>query len=104
MSRATTHTTKIKPKSLTRVYFSVYFSYLYVGLLEACVVGRTRSSMKTSLMRLLTAVAPILEVDRDHRTTPDVVKISKASNISRLACGERVEEDRQCLCLVRWLT
>lgn len=26
-------------------------------------------------------MAPMFEVDRDHRTTPEVVKISKASNI-----------------------
>ena len=77
-------TTKIRPKSLTKVYFNVYLSYLYVGLLEACGVGRTLSSIKTSLMRLLTAVAPIFELDLDQRTTPEVVKISKASSILRL--------------------
>ena len=52
-----------------------------MGLLEACADGRTFSSMNTSLIRLLTAVAPTLEVDLDQRTTPEVVNISKASNI-----------------------
>ena len=38
--------------------------------------------MKTSLMRLFTAVAPMPEVDLDQRTTPEVVKISNASNMA----------------------
>jgi hypothetical protein len=75
------HTTNIRPRSLTSVYFSVYLSYLYVGLLEAFTAGRTFSSIKTSLMRLLTAAAPMDEELRDQSTTPEVVNISKASSI-----------------------
>lgn len=75
-------TTKIRPRSLTSVYFRVYLSYLYVGLLKALTVGRTFSSIKTSLMRLFTAVAPIEEVLRDQSTTPEVVKTSNASSMA----------------------
>ena len=45
------------------------------------MAGRTFSSMKTSLMRLLTTVALTSILDLDHSTIPEVVTISKASNI-----------------------
>lgn len=38
-------------------------------------------------MRLFTAVAPIEEVVRDQRTTPDVVNTSNASNMAGLSGG-----------------
>ena len=43
------------------------------------------SSMKTSLMRPSIKVAPTGTYDLDHNTTPEVVIISKASNMAR--CG-----------------
>jgi hypothetical protein len=43
--------------------------------------GTTFSSIKTSLIRLLMTCAPTGAYDLDQRTTPEVVKISKASNI-----------------------
>lgn len=94
-ARCSLLTTNIRPRSFTRVYFRVYLSYLYVGLLEVLTVGRTFSSIKTSLIRLLTAVAPIDEVVRDQRTTPDVVKTSKASNMTRLSGADYVQVRQQ---------
>jgi hypothetical protein len=38
--------------------------------------------MKTSLIRLLTTLGPTAAFDLDQRTTPEVVTISKQSNIA----------------------
>lgn len=80
-------TTNISPRSFTSVHFSVYFSYLKDGFgadnpsPASVVAGRTFSSMKTSLIRLFTTFAPTGAFDLDQRTTPEVVRISKQSNI-----------------------
>ncbi len=47
----------------------------------ALAPGVWRSSMKTSLIRLLIMFAPIGTYALDQRTTPEVVSISKASNM-----------------------
>lgn len=69
----------MRPKSFALLHFNVYFSFLKA--VEAPSVSTTFSSMKTSLIRLLMICEPTGAYDRDHRTTPDVVIISKASNI-----------------------
>ena len=43
--------------------------------------GRTFSSMKTSLMRLLITLVLTEANDLDHKTTPEVVRISKLSSM-----------------------
>jgi hypothetical protein len=43
--------------------------------------GKVRSSMKTFVMRLLMMEGLVGVYDLDHSTTPDVVIISKESNI-----------------------
>ena len=82
------HTTNISPNSLTRVYFNVYLSTLYAGCRPspAAAIGRAFSSMKTSLIRLLTTFEPIGILCLDQTTTPDVVIISKQSNILAPKC------------------
>lgn len=85
MRHATTTklTTKIRLNSLTLFHFRVYFSFLNTGkapFVEA-LCGTTFSSIKTSLIRLLITCDPTGAYDFDHSTTPEVVKISKASNI-----------------------
>lgn len=80
-------TTKIKLSSFTVVHFKVCCSYLYEGLLAAEISsampapGSVRSSMKTLVMRLLMIEGLVGAYDFDHRTTPDVVRISKESSI-----------------------
>lgn len=43
--------------------------------------GKVRSSMKTFVMRLLMMEGLMGVYDLDHNTTPEVVRISKVSNI-----------------------
>ncbi len=80
-------TTKMSPKSLTLAHFNVYWSRLYEGFCVADVSsatlapGRTFSSMKTSLMKPLIMLLLTGAYDFDHRTTPEVVSISKPSSI-----------------------
>lgn len=81
-------TTKIKPRSLAVLHRSVYFSLRYGGLRAAlassvvleAAAGR-RSSMKTSLIRLLITFDETGAYCLRQRTMPDVVRISKASSI-----------------------
>jgi len=83
-------TTNIKPRSFAVVHLSVYPSFLYVGLCEAEVSstaiapGDIRSSMKTSLMRLLITFAPTGTYVLDQRTTPEVDNISNVSNMAMM--------------------
>lgn len=44
-----------------------------------------RCSIKTSLIRLLIMLAPTSAYDLDQSTTPDVVTISKVSNMFKVA-------------------
>lgn len=78
------HTTNIKLNSLLRRHLRVYFSFLKTGDTPAAFCGTTFSSIKTSLIRLLTICAPTGAYDLDHRTTPEVVRISKASNMMKI--------------------
>lgn len=48
-----------------------------------------RSSIKTSRIKLLIIFAPTGTYVRDHRTTPEVVTISKVSNMA-LVCAHSV--------------
>lgn len=81
-------TTKIKPRSLAVLHRSVYFSLRYGGLRAAlassvvleAAAGR-RSSMKTSLIRLLITFGLTGAYDLLHSTTPEVVRISKVSSM-----------------------
>ena len=80
------HTTKIIPRSFTKVHFRVCWSALYGGLLEAdwppfAPTVAVFSSMKTSEMKLFIIDGLMGAYDRDQRTTPDVVRISKVSSM-----------------------
>ena len=87
LNKKTVHTTNIKPRSFTVVHFKVYRSFLYGGLRAAeassamLAPGRTFSSMKTSWMSPLMILALTGAYERDHNTTPEVVRISKLSSI-----------------------
>ena len=77
----------MSPNSLTVVHLRVCWSCLYGGLFAAEISSptaapeRVRSSMKTSLMRLLMTEGLTGAYDLDHKTTPVVVRISKVSSI-----------------------
>jgi hypothetical protein len=90
------HTTKISPTSFDAVHFSVYPSFLYVGFEPASSgCGSMRSSINTSRIKLLITLAPTGTYVRDHRTTPEVVNISKVSNMAYVGMciwSERREE------------
>ena len=73
----------MSPKSFEAVHFNVYPSFLYVGFEPASSgCGSMRSSMKTSRIKLLMTLAPTGTYVRDQRTTPEVVNISKVSNMA----------------------
>lgn len=56
--------------------------------------GRVRSSMKTFVMRLLIIEGLVGANDLDQSTTPDVVRISKLSNIlNLLECYNSLNRD-----------
>jgi len=77
----------MRPRSFAVVHFSVYLSFLYVGLraeivsMDAPAAVVMVSSMKTSLMKLLMILGLTLLYDLDQSTTPDVVRISKESSM-----------------------
>ena len=93
------HTTNMRPNSLTVVHFRVCCSCLNGGLLAAEVSsaipapGNVRSSIKTFVMRLLMMEGLVGANDLDHRTTPDVVRISNESNILKCADMNPVNDD-----------
>lgn len=74
------------PSSLTKVHLKVCCSVLYGALLAAELLAWRApealfSSTKTSVMKLLMTEGLIGAHLRDHTTTPEVVTISKVSNI-----------------------
>jgi hypothetical protein len=50
--------------------------------------------MKTSVMRALMILGPTGAYDLDHNTTPEVVKISKESNMI-VSCGGRLKKVKE---------
>jgi hypothetical protein len=95
-------TTKMIPNSLTKVHFRVFWSLLYGGFVAAdceslMAALEPFSSIKTSLMKLLIR-SDLTGVNvLDQRTTPDVVRISKVSNMLSGWCSTTCEHRRTSL-------
>lgn len=84
----------MRPRSFAAVHFSVYPSFLYVGFDPASsACGCTCSSMKTSRIKLLMTFAPTGTYVRDQRTTPEVVSISKVSNMLKVERKQGLHAD-----------
>lgn len=79
----------MRPSSLTKVHLKVWCSVLYGALLAAELFALRApeaffSSTNTSVMKLLITDGLIGAHLRDHTTTPEVVTISKVSNMALL--------------------
>lgn len=84
-------TTNIRPTSFALVHFNVYLSFLYCAFATpSCPPDFCpRSSTKTSLMRLLTTLEDTGAYVLRQMTMPEVVTISKASNIAEIGKEDR---------------
>nr|POE79728.1 hypothetical protein CFP56_07793 [Quercus suber] len=81
-------TTNTRPRSFALVHFKVYLSFLYEVLGPPSCALLPRSSMKTSLIRLLITFEDSGAYCFRQSTIPEVVRISKASSIMRLCPHE----------------